>query len=433
MKTPDYISSISDEVINPKLNHNKIAASILEEHKLIYSAGDFFEYSDGYYKRLEDQLILQGIKSKIGDKFSSKFKTEVLLSLSTDVFIPVTQLNSTHLLNLKNGFFDISNLTLSPHMPEIYSTIRLNVNYIPGCSCDLWVKTITEIFEGNTEKVDLLQEFFGLCLTRETKFEKALLLVGEGANGKSTILSGLQAFLGPENYTAIPLERFDDPHYISSLFGKLANISIETNAKSQVYDSVFKAIVSGDPVTVDPKYRNPFTFSPFCKLIFAVNGLPRVEDKTDAFFRRLLILRFNRQFAENEQNKTLKTELLKELDGIFLWALEGLKRLRERGYFILTDEMGKAIEEYRQENNSLFSFVEEICKLDLMASVSKAALYLAYSSWCKDNGYKPLNKKRFGMELIKRFRQVKDFATHVGRIWEGITIEHSSITKSFTP
>lgn len=244
------------------------------------------------------------------------------------------------------------------------------------------------------------QEFFGLCLIKTQKYEKALFLIGEGSNGKSTVLHILQQILGKRNYSAVPLELFNNPHYTANFYNKLANISIETNAKSSVYDSLMKAVVSGDTITADGKYQPLIQFNPFCKLIFALNNMPRVDDKTDAFYRRMLIVRLNRQFTEEEQNKDLRTELESELDGVFLWMLEGLKRLQARGRFELSGVMKKEIEEYRKENNNVMTFVDEDCTLETSAIISKQTLYNAYVEWCKANGYKELGKLKFGHRKI---------------------------------
>jgi len=232
----------------------------------------------------------------------------------------------------------------------------------------------------------------------------------------------LAELLGNQNYSAVPLEKFNNMHYVANLFGKLANISIETNAKAEVYDSIFKAVVSGDPVEADYKFAAPFTFHPFCKLIFAVNNLPRVDDKTEAFFRRLIILRFNRIFSEREQNKNLKHELMSELDGIFLWFLEGLKRLRKRGYFSIGESIQTEIAQYKRDNNNVLVFVEEECDLDIGESISKQDLYDEYVRYCKDNGNRPLSKLKFGKELLKRFSGIEDQRTYTQRIWAGIDL-----------
>ena len=414
-----------------QMNHNKVASLILNENKILYCAGDYYRYEDGVYKYIGKEVIKKYIKEICREKFKTHLSEEIMYSLQTEAYIPLENLNLDERLNLKNGLFDINTYILTSHNPNVLSSIRLGVSYNPEAKCELWERSLQEIFENDIEKIELLQECFGLCFTKDISYQTALFLIGEGANGKSLILGTLQNILGRANYSAIPLEKFSDAHYISALFGKLANISIETNAKSEVYDSIFKAIVSGDAITTDPKYKDPFTFHPFCKLVFALNNMPRVDDKTDAFFRRLLIIRFNRQFATEEQNKNLSKELLAELDGIFLWSINGLKRLRERGYFKLPDKIKAEIDEYRRENNNIMVFIDEECKLDPQASLTKQSLYDAYSKWCKENGYKSVSKKRFGIELLRHYKAVKDLRTMSERSWEGIATRFIPKTTSF--
>jgi len=405
-----------------KTCHIKIANKILEDHTVISCARDFYEYGDGYYKRICDEKVQKWVKDLSGDDFRKYLADEVKYALQTDAYVEVDELNSTPLLNLKNGLFNIDGGTLSPHSPSVYSTIRLNVNYNPNARCDKWVKAVSEILDVDQGKIAALQEFFGLCLTKEVKYQKAMFMLGEGGNGKSVILFILENLIGEENRTAIALEMLGNPHYVANLHNKLVNISIETNAKSEVYDALFKAIVSGDTVEADPKFKPPFHFRPYCKLIYALNNMPRVNDKTIAFYRRLLILKFNRQFQGAGDNKNLKFDLLEELDGIFLWCLEGLKRLTERKDFAPTNEMLENVEEYRLENNNVLVFVEEECTVSPLGATSKADLYDGFKEWCVRSGNKPLSKKNFGTELKKQFSQIKDARTAEERSWEGISL-----------
>lgn len=405
-------------------NSTKVAECITEEHQLIYCAEEFYEYVDGCYRPISAEVVQAMVMDVIGETLTKRKMEEILCFIKVKAHIELVELNSSQYINLKNGLFDLKNQSIIPHDPKVYSTIQLPVDYNPKAECHKWFRTLEEILEDDKDKMWTLQEYFGLCLTKETKYEKALILVGEGANGKSVVLNILGDMLGRENYSAIPLEKFDNAHYISSLFGKLANISIETNAKSEVYDSTFKAIVSGDPITADPKFRKPFTFKPYSKLIFAVNNLPRVDDKTEAFFRRLLILRFNRVFGETEQNKNLKFELSQELDGIFIWALEGLERLKARGYFAISDNMQAETDEYKRENNNVVLFVEEKCTLkEEYYNCSISGIYKAYVDWCKENGCFPLAKIKFGKELKRRFNVKSKKGTDGEMTWLGICLD----------
>ncbi len=415
------MDNVKTNVTNKKLDNNvEIANKISAEHKLIYCAYDFYEYKEGAYRKLHKITVQSYIKDILGYEYKTYKAEEIMNILSIDHHVVVEELNNTKYLNLKNGLYDLQMVECKPHALDIYSTIQLPITYNPEANCKKWCNTVYDIFEYDEDKVMILQEFFGLCLTPDTKYEKALFLIGDGSNGKSTILFVLEKILGEYNYTAIPLERLDNPHYVANLFNKLANISIETNAKSAVYDAMFKAIISGDSITADPKYKKPFQFRPYCKLIYALNNMPRVDDKTSAFFRRLLILRFNKQYSELEANKNLKYELLEELDGIFLWLLEGLRKLRKRGYFLKSEEMQREVNEYRAENNNVITFVEEECELGKNAVIDKQALYFSYSEWCKGSGYRALSKSKFGKELKKQYPSITDDRTSIARKWYGV-------------
>ena len=405
---------------NGKIISAPVATKICTEYKIVHFECDFFIYKNGCYRKIKEEAIKKIILDTVGDKLT-KYKMNEIYDFMKIVGKPLgNKTPSFEFINLHNGLFIMDLQCLTSHTHQIFSTNQLNIKYLPDAKCPKWIRTLNEIFEDDQEKIEILQEFFGLCLTKETKYEKALFLIGEGSNGKSVISQVLESILGEENYSAIPLEKLKNAHYTINLHQKLANISIETNSKSEVYDSIFKAVVSGDTITGDQKFKNPVKFRPYCKLIIASNNMPRVDDKTSAFFRRLIILRFNRQFSDVEQNKQLKQELKSELDGIFLWALEGLNRLEERKNFNNPKSVANELEEYRKENNNVLVFVEDACLRSPEKSMAKNDIYSEYNLWCKENGFRSLSKIKFGKELTRNFKDITDETDGTKRLWSGI-------------
>ena len=405
---------------NGKIISAPVATKICTERKIVHFECDFFIYKNGCYRKIKEEAVKKIILDTVGNKLSKYKMNEIYDFMKIVGEPPENKISSSEFINLHNGLFIMDFQCLTSHTHQIFSTNQLNIKYLPDAKCPRWIKTLNEIFEDDQEKVEILQEFFGLCLTKETKYEKALFLIGEGSNGKSVISQVLESILGEENYSAIPLEKLKNAHYTINLHQKLANISIETNSKSEVYDSIFKAVVSGDTITGDQKFKNPVKFRPYCKLIIASNNMPRVDDKTSAFFRRLIILRFNRQFSDVEQNKKLKQELKSELDGIFLWALEGLNRLEERKNFNNPKSVANELEEYRKENNNVLVFVEDACLRSPEKSMAKNDIYNEYNLWCKDNGFRSLSKIKFGKELTRNFKDITDETDGTKRLWSGI-------------
>lgn len=430
-------------VTKENFNPNEIAALIQSKRKILFCGHGFFLYSGGCYKLQPTSVVHRWIKEILGDIFNISRTKEVIHSLSTDCYIEPKELNQQReYINVKNGLFNLNTFQVEHHREEVLSSIQLPVNYDPEAKCPLWEKTLDEIFLGDKNKIQTLQEFLGYCLKAESSQEMALLNIGEGANGKSLIFSTFQKIIGMDNYSSVPMECFGNRHYVAELFGKLVNITIESEAKAAIHDANFKAVVSGDSIEVDKKYQAPFKFEPFVRLIFAMNSLPRVEDKSDAFYRRLLILRYPRIFKEEEQDKQLKNKLAKEYDGIFIWLLEGLRRLEDRGHFVINDDMRLEIEEYRRENNNVLVFVEERCQINdysagkndgfeddwineghsSAGTITKAELYEQYKIFCGNNGYKPLGMKKFGKEIKKNFPKVREGRRGESRYWDNIRV-----------
>jgi len=388
-----YAPSRPKLLIARKVNANEIADEILKHNRLINFADTYYEYRGGCYRPLFIEEVQKWIKDACGAGFSASKLRNVLVALKTETFVKPDIINGITLFNVKNGLYDIDKMTLLPHSADVYSINQLNVTYRENAECLLWQRSLDQIFENDAARIMLLQEYFGYCLTRDNDYEKALFLFGEGANGKSVVLYVLEELIGKDNCSSIPLEKFNDSHYIARLRDKLVNISLETNAKTNVYDNMFKAIVTGDTISADEKYGQPFQFKPYCKLLFSTNNMPRVGDKTEGYYRRILILPFNRQFSIEERDPKLKQKIAaSELDGIFLWSLNGLTRLRKRGYFEESASMQTVKDAYRKENNNVIIFVEEQCVLDAQADINSDALYVAYRDWCLESEYRPLSK-----------------------------------------
>ena len=216
---------------------------------------------------------------------------------------------------LENGMFNLRTMEVRKHDKEFYATFSLPFAFDPDRAgrCDRWLQYLDETIQ-TTGLIMQAQEFAGYCLTPEVRYEKALLLLGPGADGKSKFISILEALVGANNCSAVSFQDLEDQFHRSSLYGKLLNISTEVGSKA-MESAYFKAIVSGDPISAAFKHQDAFHFRPNCKLVFAGNRLPRILDNSDGPFRRLLPIAFKRQFFEEDPDcdTSLLEKLLAEL------------------------------------------------------------------------------------------------------------------------
>jgi len=149
------------------------------------------------------------------------------------------------------------------------------------------------------------------------------------------------------------------------------------------------------------KFKDPFSFKPFVRLIASTNNMPRLLDLSDGFFRRLVILSFNRQFRDSEKDPHLEDKLLKELPGIFRWAIAGLQRMRSREVpkFVVPKSSVTAGELYKEESDPVKMFADEALAVVPSKGMIPLDLYSGYSTWCRGYGFQPLNKNNFGKRL----------------------------------
>jgi putative DNA primase/helicase len=368
---------------------------------------------DGYWKRIHsDYVEMQALEEIEEDSIRSAQLADIRrltekLSLIGRHY-PDRDLNEYNgYCNIRSGMLDPISLQIKDHHEDFLSTIQLPVNYNPNATCPQWTQALDEILEGDSERIAILQEFTGLCLVPDTSFQKAVLMVGEGANGKTTLLEVLMELLGRGNICNVALTDLGNEFHRVRLHGKLVNVASEIDPKTLEKSDYFKSIVTGDSISAAHKHKPAFDFKPVVRLIFACNRVPRVRDTSHGFYRRLIILPFECRFEGDMADRHLGQKLLAELDGIFLWALRGLKRLHQQGHFTESEMADQALQDYKRFNNPLLIFVEESCELNPELSTPREILYSTYRDYAKENGYSPFSREVFFKELYIAFPKLE--------------------------
>jgi putative DNA primase/helicase len=294
-------------------------------------------------------------------------------------------------------------------MPEHYVRNSFNFNFDSEAKCPVWDKTLDYTFEfdeDKNEKIKLLQECFGYSMTSSVELQKMIMLHGFGANGKTLILKVLSEILGQHNLSTVAMRDLGNRFSPVKLHNKLVNIDSDCDDDAMKYEGRIKAIVSGDAITVEEKNQPAFSFSPYAKLWMATNSLPKVKNNTYGFYRRLIILMFNRIIKPEDQNQNLFKELQEELPGIFWWSLQGLKRIQETKNLTIPKSSQQIMEEYQCDNNLTKKFFTET--LELLSEndpsfkserILKQMLYNDFKTFLSTNGFGLVDSIKFGKEL----------------------------------
>lgn len=314
------------------------------------------------------------------------------------------------LINLKNGTFEISSkgIQLREFKREDFITYQLPFEYDSAAICPMWESYLNNVLP-DIERQNILAEYLGYVFTKEMKLEKCLILYGSGGNGKSVFFDVVNALLGHENVSSFSLQSLTNENGYSraKIANKLLNYASEINATLEA--SIFKQLVSGEPVEARLPYGEPFILTNYARLLFNCNQLPKEVEQTNAFFRRFIIIPFDKTIPEQEQDKDLASKIIKnELSGVFNWMLKGLNRLLAQQGFTVSTSANEELEKFKTQSDTVRIFIEEkgyeishnnhtLCK----------DLYDEYKLFCVEDGYRSVSKKEFKNRLINAKIQIR--------------------------
>lgn len=379
---------------------NKVCKFQLLDEETLF----LYNYRQGIWQEATESifgLILTTFMNRaIPGSWRKRYDEDTFLALKRTAPMRKYAKPPDHLVALENGVFHMKEQQLQPHSSNYYFQSKAPVPYHPDRQCPEFLKALDEIFRGDTELIQVMQEIFGNCLLDTCKAERAIFWYGIGANGKSVLADVLTALIGPEQVSHVQLSSFSERFGLQAIVNKKVNLSAENEmGVSALNTESIKAIISGDRLNIARKYKDDLSIQPTTKLIFLVNTLPRVTDLSHGFYRKMLILPFRRVFQQHEMDKHLRGKLLQELEGILCWALQGAVRLYKNQFlFSEADQIQKALESYRLEQNPVPQFLSDQLefhpeywkqanhKKRPKIRVDKRDVLSAYDKWLKEQG-----------------------------------------------
>jgi P4 family phage/plasmid primase-like protien len=376
-----------------------LATDILKRYELRYAGQRLYCYMDGVYRPQGEDTIRQEAQHLLGEKSNETRKRETISYIETERATDYPAPDCVY-VNVLNGSLCWRTGELVAHDPQVFDTVQLPVEYDPAATCPAFDHFLETTLDA--EVIPLIEELMGYSLIPDTRYEKAFVLTGPGSNGKSVFLDTLTALLGSENVSGIDLQSLEENRFAAAaLVGKLANVHADLDARALKSSTAFKALVTGDMLTVERKYCEPFEYKNRARLIFSANSVPLAADKSFAFIRRLVIVPFDRTFTGEHADKYLREKLStpEELSGIFNRALAGLDRLYSNSDFTIPAQVDAALGEYHRANDSVVAFVSECCDITPDGRIAKADFRAAYGPWCVDQGMTRMGDRKIKESL----------------------------------
>ena len=360
-------------------------------------------YKEGVY--VTGNSIIESEMIKYIPSLNKQKRSEVLSYLDI--------LASTHkkvapanYIAFKNGIYNLDDDTLKEFDPNIIITNKINHDYntkVYNNDADNMLNKLA----CNDKKIRLLlEEVIGYTFYRRNELRKCFMLKGKKSNGKSTFLSMLQNVLGDENVSNLDLKDLGDRFRTAELYTKLCNIGDDIEDEYIKNTSIFKKVVSGDPVVAEKKGLQPFSFKSFAKLIFSGNSIPRMGKGKDnaAILDRLVIIPFDAKFSNQDADfdPYIKYKLLQDECAEYLIriGLDGLKRVLSNQQFTINEKIKEELKEFEEDNNPMLMFFNEVG--DKMLNEPTKRCYQKYVDFCIENNLQRCSQISFS-------RQVNDF------------------------
>jgi len=415
--------------------------------KLVYWQGSWLKWKGGRYQNIDNHELEAKINLSIRKEFERGWRIRqekggddanqvvrkvtgpvvknVISAMASTCFIPSkipmpcwlpSMDHKRNLLSMGNGILDLDQLLagediqklLIPHSSHWFSTIKLSYVFDPMATCPMWMKFLKVSLQDDQSQMQLLQEWAGYLLSPSNQYQRFLALEGEGKNGKTVYFAGLSAMLGESNISRVSLENFGGRFDLATTVGKMVNMCSDV---SSVIDPNAEAVIrqytGGEAMQFDRKNQEPIQTKPTAKLMFAWNNTPRFTDKSNAIWRRLLLVPFSFEIPEkdriygmDESSYWVKSG---ELSGILNWAINGLIRLRQNNRFTASDVSEARMKAMKLDLNPARAFLQEEFQASDGSWVTCEETYKAYSDWCKSNGNNPMCASNFGKEVKREF------------------------------
>lgn len=394
-----------------KPDDDQIATAITDEWngEKAYFHSAWHVYENGCWVTWDTQEIKRAIRlfmrkhrAVLPQGVSQARVNAITAMLEDDLFVSdrrLIQLQKTteKYINLQNGLFNLETFKLEPHQRDLMFTSQLDFAYDPNADCPHFRRfLITSLADENGSRDDqmisLTQEAMAYSMTARTDMKASFWLVGKPETGKSTLVGFIRGLMGSLHDT-IDLNQLGTNRFLlAGIVGKRVVTFTEADTNVFLPDALYKAMVGGrDEIYVDVKNKSAITFVPTAKFWWAMNGAPRVNDRSGATLNRLRIILFERTIPLQEKIANLDELLAQEKPGVFNWLMYGYQRLVRAGQFTAPIRSERWREVYRKENDTEANFVEQCVDLNSTYSVATQELYYAYKNWCERCGFKPKN------------------------------------------
>jgi putative DNA primase/helicase len=377
-----------------KPDRNGLAKYLIKNEKLRSTGDTVYQWNGDKYVGLDDTRFLgkvHAMYNPLPATIGVARETVDILKAHDKAAVDRNEELSMRYLNFRNGILDKKENVLLEKTDKYFFRYCLDFNFNAAATCPRFDEFMATISCGDREIEATLLEFGGYALSGDEPWEhKALILYGDGANGKSTFMSVLKLLAGYENCTSLGIRKLAEPNTARLVEGKLFNAADETPVDAfRKHAELFKNLVAGGVIDAHKKYHDSYEFRNRAKIIFSCNDLPGISGIDSGITRRLILVPFNASFLDNA-NKFILDELKEELPGIFNKMWHAYLVAKERKSISIPEVSFELLKELRYNSNPVISFLEDACKItgEQEDKLLNKEIYTEFSNYCIENGFR---------------------------------------------
>lgn len=407
-----------------QINSRAVCDYFVNKGDTFVIGSECYQYKDGVYSESSSSVrntIRNMVEYDNLIQHSKIMECYRLIADDTRIQKENSDLNAhKNLINFKNGVWDIEKKQLLPHDSKYLQTIQIPhevQEYVPFTETRLY--NFFRKTKLPKEDVKMMLKYMAYCMTTDFGLKTFMVLVGQSNTGKSVLIRFVEGLVGRQNTSALSMHELNMRFYPSQLYNKLLNSCADNKTLPLSSIENLKKITGGDLIMHEKKGKEPFFFTSFAKLLFSFNQLPlQLEEKSNAFYKRMRILRMNNElFLNNDYvNDLCSNESIEEVIP-YLLSLLPLKEIPS------TRISASCVEALRQDSDSIHAFISHRCNEGKDEVVSKDVLYQTYTEFCIETGRESHKKHGF----MRALRSLGYTETRMGKsreaAWKGLSLK----------
>lgn len=395
----------TDKYGNPVSVVDKVLIDyLMETQDMFVYMGRLYLYSGGVYSEDVNGIRIKNIMQ--GYLYTDMIKARTLNNLYSLLLVQeelqkaMDEVNQYPVswINFKNGMLDVEALEMHPHSPKYYAINQIPHDYCREFWAERWRQT-DNFLQGSAVSADdirMLLTYMGLCMTRDTRQQVFMMLKGEGGTGKSRVIHLFEYIVGKDNLCNVPLQDLNKRFYPTNLFCKLLNSCADISSAAMEDVDTIKKATGEDILLYEKKGEDAGAFFSYAKLLFSANKLPmNLDEKSNAYYRRLLIYEMNK--VPEKEDRNLDQKLEAEAAMTINRAVQALHDMycSASGKIPKSPNSCRLVNKQRTDADSVLAFLQERCVRMPGKRVSRSTLYNAYTVYCEEYERMRYKKRQF--------------------------------------